>query len=69
MKSQPLLTGKLEGGSFWKQPLPAGNNEGGEYAKGSRVEVYDQFVVITAPDGLSHVHPHGFYSGLAIKKD
>jgi hypothetical protein len=28
------------------------------------VEVYDQFVMVTTQDGLSHVHPHGYYSGL-----
>ena len=65
----PLFAGKLEGGTFWKNPLTAVSNEGGDYAKGSRVVVYDQFVVVTTPDGLSHLHPHGYYSGLAIKRD
>jgi hypothetical protein len=65
----PLVAGKLEGGTFWKSPLTATSNEGGDYAKGSRVEVYEQFIVVTTPDGLSHVHPHGYYSGLAIKRD
>jgi hypothetical protein len=64
----PLFTGKPEGGSFWKNPLSAAGNEGGEYVKGSRVDVYEQ-VVVTTSDGLSHVHPHGYYSGLAIKRD
>ena len=41
----------------------------GGYDKGCRVEVYDQFVVVTTSDGVGHVHPHGFYSGLSIKKD
>jgi hypothetical protein len=59
----------LEGGTFWKRPLTAANNEGGEYAKGSRVEVYDQFVVVTTSDGRSHVHPHGSYSNLTITRD
>jgi hypothetical protein len=65
----PLFTGKLEGGTFWQKPLTSASNEGGEYEKGSRVEVYDQFVVITTSNGLSHVHPHGSYSGLAIKRE
>ena len=64
-----LVAGKLEGGTFWKNPLTAANNEGGGYASGSRVEVYDQFVVVTTQDGLSHVHPHGHYSGLVIRRD
>jgi hypothetical protein len=63
------LVGKLEGGTFWKNPLSAASNEGGEYQKGSRVEVYEQFIVVTTPDGVSHVHPHGHYSGLTFKKD
>jgi hypothetical protein len=67
----PLFVGKLEGGTFWKTSLQnsTSTNEGGGYDKGSRVEVYDQFIVVTTPDGLSHLHPHGFYSGLVIKKD
>lgn len=67
--SGPLFAGKLEGGTFWKNPLTAASNEGGGYANGIPVEVYDQFVVVTTPDGLSHVHPHGYYSGLAIRRD
>ena len=63
-----LFAGTLEGGMFWKNPLTAANNEGNGYAKGSRVEVFDQFVVVTTSDGLSHLHPHGYYSGLAIKR-
>ena len=67
----PILVGKLEGGTFWKTSLhnSTSSNEGGGYDKGSRVEVYDQFVVVTTPDGVCHVHPHGFYSELRIKKD
>ena len=68
----PILSGKLEGGTFWKTSLlnSTTTNEGGGYpAEGCRVEVYDQFVVVTTSDGVGHVHPHGFYSGLSIKKD
>lgn len=65
----PVLTGKLEGGSFWQKPLISPSNEGGEYEKGSKVEVFDQFVVVTSQDGISRVHPHGYYSGLRIKRD
>jgi hypothetical protein len=68
----PLFAGKLEDGTFWQKPLTStspANNEGHEYDKGSRVEVYDQFIVVTTSDGLSHLHPHGYYSGLRIKRD
>jgi len=65
----PLFAGKLEGGSHWKNPVGSSSNEGGEIEKGSRVEVYDQFIVVTSPSGLSRVLPHGYYSGLVIRKD
>ena len=67
--SKALVVGTLEDGTFWEKPLMAGSNSGGGYTHGSRVEVYDQFVMITTPDGVSHIHPHGFYSGLQIKKN
>ncbi len=65
----PLFAGQLEGGTFWKNPLTAVSNEGGDYEKGCRVEVYDPFVVVTTMDGVSHVHPHGYYSHLRIKRN
>lgn len=68
-RPQALFIGALEDGTFWKNPLSAASNEGVGYSKGSRVEVYDEFVVVTTSDGLSHIHPHGFYTGLRIKKD
>ena len=65
----PLFVGKAESGNYWKNPLTASSNEGGEIEKGSRVEVYDQFIVVTNPGGLSRVLPHGYYSGLVLKKE
>ena len=65
----PLFVGKVEGGSFWKNPLTASSNEGGEIEKGSRVEVHDQFIVVTNSSGLSRVLPHGYYSDLVLKKE
>jgi len=65
--SKALVAGTLEDGTFWEKPLLAGSNSGGSYSKGSRVEVYEQFVVVTTPDGVSHVHPHGYYSRLQLK--
>ena len=32
----PLFAGKLDHGTFWKNPLTAASNEGGDYEKGSR---------------------------------
>jgi hypothetical protein len=67
VRQGPLLTGKLQTGTFWKNPLTAPSNEGND--KGSVVEIFDQFIVVTTPDGLSHVYPPHHCSGLTIKRD
>ena len=68
--SPPLVSGTLEGGMFWKNPLGSTSNEGGGgFDKDSRVDVYNQFVVVTTPNGISRVYAHGFYSDLEIKRD
>jgi hypothetical protein len=64
----PLVTGKLEAATLWRNRLTATSNEGGDYAKGSRVDFYGQSVVVSTPDGLNHARPHGYYCGLAIRK-
>jgi hypothetical protein len=64
----PLLSGKLQSGTFWKNPVGTSSNEGGGFQEGSRVEIYDRFIVITTPSGDSHVIPQGHYSDLTIKK-
>ena len=64
----PLVTGKLKSGTFWKNPVGASQNEGGGFQEGSRVEIYDRFIVITPPNGDSHIYPQGHYSELTIQK-
>ena len=67
--NEPLFTGKLKSGTFWKFSLAGSSpsNEGAGYAAGSRVEVYGEFVVIITQQGTRHIHPHGFYSDLSIE--
>ena len=65
----PLVVGKLASGTFWKSPTSSPSNEGGGFAEGSRVEIYEQFVVITTSQGDSHVYPQGNYSNLVIKRE
>ncbi len=67
--SKALVVGTLEDGMFWERPLTAADNSGGGYSKGSRVQVYDQFVVVTTPDGVSHIHPHGLYTRLQLRQN
>jgi hypothetical protein len=65
----PLVTGKAEGGTIWKNPTSAPSNEGSGILKGSRVDVYDRFIVVTGSDGQSQVVLDAYYSGLILKKD
>ena len=65
----PVVVGKLQSGTFWKSPTSATNNEGGGFEKGSRVEIHDQFIVVTTSTGNSSVFPQGNYSNLVIKKE
>ena len=37
--------------------------------KDCRVEVYDQFILITFPDGPTILSPHGWYTDLAFRRD
>jgi len=67
--SGPLMSGKLVAGSFCTKPLTATSYELVSYAAGSRVEVYEGFVVVIASDGLSHVYPQSNVSGLVIRRD
>jgi hypothetical protein len=64
----PLVTGTIESGTLWKRPVSAPENEGFSPEKGSKVEIYDQFIVVTTPNGLSHIRPHGSYSDLTFRK-
>ncbi len=64
-----LLTGRAEGGTIWKNPTSAPSNEGEGIPKGSRVEVYDRFIVVTDSVGQSQVVLDAYFSGLVLKKD
>ncbi len=68
-RPKPLVSGTFEGGTLWKRPVEAASNEGFTPEKGSRVEVYDHFIVVTSPGGLTYIRAHGSYSDLVIKRD
>jgi hypothetical protein len=67
--AKPIVTGKLESVTLWKAPMSATSNEGFSPEKDSRVEVYERFILVTTPGGISHLSQHGSYSGLAFRKD
>lgn len=72
-QAAPLVTGEYLSGTLWKKPVAspgaAGSNEGSSPPKGSRVEIYDRFIIITTREGTSEVSPHGWYTNLRIKRD
>jgi hypothetical protein len=71
--ARPIAAGTLELVTVWSKPVQrpgeTGENSGSSPPKGSRVEVYEQFILITPPDGLTILSPHGWYTGLTFRRD
>jgi len=65
----PLATGALHHVTLWDKPVGAGSNEGSTPPMGSRVEVYEHFILVTPPNGPTRLSPHGWYSGLKFNRD
>ena len=74
---KPIMTGTQTIGStlkLYRKPVDtsSGSNSAWLAPEGSRVEVYEDFIIVTAPEkdgGLTRISHHGYYTGLAIKKD
>lgn len=48
----PIITGEFISGTLWNKPVgEAGSNQGGSPHRGSRVEVYENFIIVTDPNG------------------
>ncbi len=71
--ARPIAAGTLERVTVWNKPVQrpgeTGENTGGSPPKGSRVEVHDEFILITPPEGPTILSPHGWYTDLAFKRD
>jgi hypothetical protein len=69
----PLASGLIESVAIWDKPFQrageTGSNDGHPAPQGSRVEVYEQFILITPPDGPTTLTPHGWYTDLKFKRD
>jgi len=61
----PLATGILDSVTVWNKPVQrpgeSGGNEGNTPPPGSQVEVYENFILITPPNGSTILSPHGWY--------
>jgi hypothetical protein len=69
----PLKSGILISGTLWNKPVGSpgeiGGNTGNPVEAGSRIEVYDNFIVVTEIDGTQSISPHGWYTLIKYKQD
>ena len=72
-RSLPSASGTLESVTVWSKPVQRpgemGENSGYSPPKGSRVEVYDQFILITPPKSPTVLSPHGWYTDLRFTRE
>jgi hypothetical protein len=71
--ASPLISGKAVSGTIWERPVASpgetGSNTGSPIAAGSRVEIYENFIIVTPPKGPCILSPHGWYTDLRYEKD
>ncbi len=67
--ARPIVSGAYERVTLHSTPNGGQSNEGFSPTggTGSRVDVYDKFIVVTDHYGVAHVSPHGWYSWLQFK--
>jgi hypothetical protein len=70
---RPVAAGTVERVSIWHKPVQRpgemGENTGNPQPRGSRVEVYDQFILVTPPGGPTLLALHGWYTDLEFRRD
>jgi hypothetical protein len=67
----PIVSGKAASGTIWEKPVEtkAGSNTGQPIEAGSRVDIYEQFIIVTPPKGRSTLSLHGWYTNLSFEKN
>ena len=67
--AKPLVSGEFLSGTLWEKPVihAPGTNAGYSPASGSRVDVYDNFIVVTDAEGNADLSLHGSYTKLRFK--
>jgi hypothetical protein len=69
------MSGKLVGVTLWDRPVASpgetGSNTGYNYSTDDncRVDIYQEFIIVTPPTKPSVVAPHGWYTNLRFEKD
>jgi hypothetical protein len=66
--AKPLVSGEFLSGTLWERPMGAiGPNSPYTPPSGSRVDVYDNFIVVTDSEGIAELSLHGSYTKLRFK--
>jgi hypothetical protein len=67
--AKPLVSGEFLSGTLWEKPVihAPGTNTGFSPAAGSRVDVYENFIVVTDAEGIGELSLHGSYTKLRFK--
>ncbi|WP_149109090.1 hypothetical protein [Limnoglobus roseus] len=70
-RRKAIATGTIERVTIWAQPVQrpgeTGSNSGHQAPKGSRVEVYEHFILVTPAGGPTELSPHGWYTNLEFR--
>ncbi len=66
---KPIASGTVVSGTICFKPVESTSNESHVIPKGSQVEIYADFILVTSPQGVSEISPHGYYLGLKFNKD
>jgi len=68
--AKPIATGEVVHGTIWDKPVTnPQNNTGNPIEAGSRVEIYEQFIIVTSRAGEAEIAPHGWYTDLRFKPE
>jgi len=68
-QSKPIASGTVVCGIICFKPVEFTPNESHVIPEGSRVEIYDDFIIVTSSQGVSEISPHGYYLALKFNKD
>jgi|GEM_PF-3191331 len=67
-KESPLQEGYVVSGMIWENPVvKTSDNSGSPIKEASKIEIYNEFVVIYLDDNIKRVVPWGFITELKIK--
>jgi hypothetical protein len=67
-QATPILSGKLVGVDIWTSAPEKGSTGNARLSQG-RVEVYEQFIVITSPDGERALYAQNWYANLRFRAE